>query len=84
MAVKTKIFSVCKYCLPTAEDFSVVRLVVAKFATTQNEIFSTCKDFLQVRQECAISIFERVGKMLFMATVANFATVQNEGGRNLI
>ena len=44
----------------------------------------TCKDFLQVRQECTISFFERVGKMLFMATVANFATVQNEGGRNLI
>lgn len=78
MAVKTEIFSVCKYCLLTAEDFSVVRLVVAKFATTLNEIFSTCKNFLQVRQECASSIWERVGKMLCMATVAKFAIVRNE------
>ena len=78
MASETGIFSVCKYCLPTAEDFSVVRLVVAKFATTLNEIFSTCKNFLQVHQECASSIWERVGKMLCMATVAKIATIEKD------
>jgi hypothetical protein len=46
MAGAKEIFSICNL---TAEDFSVVQSVVANFATTQNENFSTCKDCLQVR-----------------------------------
>lgn len=79
MAGAKEIFSVCNL---TAEDFSVVQSVVANFATTQNENFSTCKDCLQVRQKADVPFWNLWGTKEYVlnaqeSTIAKNATLQN-------